>query len=94
MTDPMRSKALARLRSNQVMIRRAFTDEGEIWPSVILALVRSSRDGVAPYVVDLSDGWWRCTCRAGLREERCPHVLAVQMVTGHQPREAPSETPD
>lgn len=85
MTDPLRKGAMARLRSNQVMICKAFRDEGEIKPSVVMALVRSSREGRQPYVVDLVEEQWDCTCRAGLAGERCPHVLAVQMVTGHQP---------
>jgi uncharacterized Zn finger protein len=78
-SDPLRSKALACLREGRVTVFGVKLDDG--WrPIAVLARVRSSRDR-HPYRVVLRDGVWSCTCRAGLRDEPCPHVAAVALVT-------------
>lgn len=78
-TDPIRSKALACLREGRVTVLGVKLDAA--WrPIRVAARVRSSRDG-HPYRVQLSLGNWSCTCRAGMRNEPCPHVAAVALVT-------------
>jgi uncharacterized Zn finger protein len=77
--DPLRSKALACLRELRVNILRVHV--GDDWrPVMVFARVRSSR-GRLFYRVQLRDDAWTCTCPAGQRDERCPHVEAVTFVT-------------
>jgi hypothetical protein len=77
--DPMRSKALACLREGRVTVYGIKLDDA--WrPTVVLARVLSSRDR-HPYLVRFHDSAWSCSCRDGLRGDRCPHVTAVQLVT-------------
>jgi hypothetical protein len=77
--DPMRSRALACLRSGRVTVYGVKLDDA--WkPIVVLARVRSSRDR-HPYRVQFRDGDWSCDCREGLHGEPCAHVAAVQLVT-------------
>lgn len=78
-TDPLRAKALACLREGRVAVLRVLPDPR--WqPVLVLARVRSSRDG-HPYRVQLHGSRWSCTCRAGMRDEPCPHIAAVMLVT-------------
>lgn len=77
--DPLRAKALACLREGRVAVLRVLPDAH--WrPRLVIARVRSSRDA-HPYRVRLLSGRWSCTCRDGLRDQPCPHVAAVVLVT-------------
>jgi uncharacterized Zn finger protein len=77
--DPIRSKALGCLREGRVTVLGVKLDPA--WrPIAVVARVSSSRDR-HPYRVRLLAGAWSCTCRAGLRDEPCPHVAAVALVT-------------
>ena len=89
--DPLRRKALTILREGRLTVLTAkHTDDG--WVGGVVARVKSSRPGVGPYFVDLLwSGQWVCTCPAGRGRqwsvpiEVCPHIAAVQIVTGHAP---------
>ena len=73
----IRPRALACLRDGRVAIKRA---EG----GRIIAAVRSSRNPDVVYIVDRYpslEAAWFCTCRA---DGGCPHIAAVQLVTGHK----------
>jgi hypothetical protein len=79
--DPLRRKALARIREDRVRVRVVETDapdSGE--PHWVLAVVRSSRDG-HPYRVEYVSRVWSCDCREGRRALPCAHTLAVALVT-------------
>jgi uncharacterized Zn finger protein len=72
---PTRTKALAYLREQNVRILTAVTPAEHRRPTYVEAVVRGHQDF---YQVRLDTDVWTCTCgRAG-----CPHVPAVQMVTG------------
>lgn len=79
--DPMRQRALGILREGRCSVVRAVDDEFHV-PQRVMAIVRSSRPNHSPYAVELlRDGSWTCTCHAGMRDEPCAHVHAVQLVT-------------
>ncbi len=80
-----RAKALAYLRDQNVRVLNAFTPGGTIQPTYIEALVRGHQDF---HEVRLDSGAWTCTCY----RDDCPHVPAVQMVTGHQSAAAKPRT--
>lgn len=77
--DPLRSRALACLREGRVTVLAVGVDK-QWQPIRVLARVRSSRDDHL-YRIRRIAGTWSCTCREGLREQPCPHVRAVAMVT-------------
>lgn len=78
-TDPLRAKALACLREGRVAVLRVLPDDR--WrPELVVARVRSSRDQ-HPYRVQYREERWSCSCAAGLRDEPCPHLAAVMLVT-------------
>jgi len=79
----VRSRALACLREGRVTILLAEpSDDG---PAVVLAAVGSSRTGGPTYAVDFTPrNGWTCTCN----RPDCPHVAAVQIVTGQAARVA------
>lgn len=77
--DPFRSRALACLREARVRILGVHLTSD--WrPIVVMARVRSSRDG-HPYRVQYRSGAWSCTCVDGMHGRSCAHVRAVQLVT-------------
>ncbi len=79
--DPLRARALACLRESRVVVRHAEILGGagsNASPTVVIATVRSSREGQRPYRVDLLNDRWTCTCTV----TPCPHLLAVKMCTG------------
>lgn len=74
----IRPKALAALREGRVAVVLAALDGQRIQ-----ANVSSSRpERTTPYIVDrwAEAGDWSCTCR----REDCPHIAAVQLVTGYE----------
>ncbi len=80
--DTLRPKALACLRESRVVIRHAEILGGagsNTSPTVVIATVRSSREGHPAYRVDLHNSSWRCSCAA----PECGHLLACKMVTGY-----------
>lgn len=85
--EVLRRRALAILRESRCTVLHATCRKVAHIVDEVIARVQSSREGGPAYCVDLLDGLWTCTCRAG---GDCPHVTAVQMVTGHGPR-APQE---
>ena len=78
-TDPLRSKALACLREGRVTVLGVKLDEK--WrPVSVVARVLSSRDR-HPYRVRIEQGKTSCNCRDGMNGDRCPHGVAVALVT-------------
>jgi hypothetical protein len=77
----IRGKSLSCLRDGRVtvVLARAPTPSGPA--DAVCAFVDSSRGNGLRYVVDLMAGAWSCTCRD---VEGCPHIAAVQLVTGHR----------
>jgi hypothetical protein len=77
--DPLRRKALQCLREGRTRVI-------QVSGGVVVAVVRSSRDG-HPYNVEYNPargdlrGGWSCDCREGRRELPCAHTLAVALVT-------------
>lgn len=82
--DPMRPKALARLRAGLVTVLTTTRLSHQDRPMAVMARVDSTRsDRRTGYIVDLVNDDWSCTCNAGNAGLPCPHVLAVKMVTGY-----------
>ena len=80
----MRAKALACMRDGRVVVTEARAEPYATRPRYVVAQVRSSRpERTQAYIVDLLDSTWSCTCAAGNRRAPCPHIAAVQLVTGH-----------
>ncbi|MCU1679236.1 MAG: hypothetical protein JWM93_3994 [Frankiales bacterium] len=78
----IRAKACAKLRTGAVTIRQATTHAGERRACAVEAKV-TGHTGVHTVEYSAADGW-SCSCgRAGDAFSPCPHVAAVQMVTGH-----------
>lgn len=74
----IRSKALGYLRDGNVMVFAAKSMDDGCPPVELSACVRGHN---AVYVVDLTVALgWMCSCG----RERCAHVAAVQLVTGHR----------
>lgn len=80
MTPDTRRKALAVLREARLTLLHVTCRRTAHEVDEVIARVRSSREGGPNYCVDLLDGVWTCTCRAG---GDCAHVAAAQIVTGH-----------
>jgi hypothetical protein len=78
---PTRSRALAYLREGRVRIILADTASGTLRPSRVEAIVRGLR---SDDFVELGGTLWYSTCGCD-DASRCPHRLAVQLVTGHAP---------
>lgn len=73
----IRNRALGYLRDGKVTVLRSATAEGSRRPHAVQATVRGHRD---TYWIELlpGRGWMSsCSCTAN-----CPHIPAVQMVTG------------
>lgn len=87
MTPDLRRKALAVLRTGRLTVLHSTCRKTAHEVDEVIARVQSSRDGGPAYCVDFLDGAWTCTCRAG---GDCPHVAAVQLVTGHAHVEVPA----
>lgn len=76
MGTDVRAQACSYLRDARVTIREAISqDQPRPWMVSARVVGYSST-----YVVALADGAWSCTCH---RPAECPHVAAVQLVTGH-----------
>lgn len=79
----IRNKALRYLRDGLVTMRSVTTHPGERRACAVDAQVSGAR-GVHKVRYDVSAGRWSCSCgRNGGPFQPCPHVAAVQMVTGH-----------
>lgn len=76
--DELRVKALAYLRGGNVTILHA--QEAEPVPMRVTATVQGHR---AMYWVDLIAEHWSCQCQRFASDLNCPHITAVQIVTGH-----------
>lgn len=76
-----RNRALAYLRMERVRVVEAHTHGGSIRPYGVEAIVHGHK---SDYLVRLVDGEWSTTCRCE-DAAQCPHLLAVQMVSGHGP---------
>lgn len=74
----IRSKALNYLRSGAVNVFHAQSPRDGTPAREVNALVQGHK---GRYVVDFIGGIWSCTCG---RPSPCPHVAAVQLVTGHR----------
>lgn len=72
----IRQKACGYLRDGKVTLLKADFREGPRQPYEVMAHVEGHR---SVRMVRLDNGRWTCTCR----EPGCPHVAAVQLVTGH-----------
>lgn len=75
--DTGRRRALKALRDGQVQVRQVAW--GETRADVVEATVSGF---TGRHVVELRDGRWTCSCKEG-GAGRCPHALAVRLVTGH-----------
>lgn len=71
----LRAKALGYLRDERVRVVGAATPEGHLRPYQVTAFVQGH---TGRRVVQFDAGAWSCSCAA----ETCPHVAAVQLVTG------------
>jgi hypothetical protein len=83
-TDPLRAKTLACLREGRVSVKRVVSDRDTLAVLEVMAVVASSRERVAPHIVDLRQGEWTCTCPTWSALESggyCAHLAAVQLVT-------------
>jgi hypothetical protein len=76
----LRPKALAVVHEGRLAVLHADCRKQAHVVDEVIAKVASSRQGGPTYCVDYLDGIWTCTCRA---EGDCPHIAAVQLVTGH-----------
>jgi hypothetical protein len=81
--NPLRSKALGVLRAGRVTLLFVRSDNDTQQVVEALAKVKSSRPGDRFYATEYIDGVWACTCG----RDGCPHVAALQLVTGHAPAE-------
>jgi len=81
--DAVRRKALAVLREGRVTLLVVRSDPDTLAVTKVVARVQGSR---GTYVVDYrvtADSGWDCTCSRGMAGQRCGHILAAQLVTGH-----------
>lgn len=79
-SNPVRTKAMTYLREGHVVVHMAVRDtDGPRRPHTVTADVIGHN---STYLVTLtttsSGGCWQCTCH----REDCPHVPAVELVTG------------
>lgn len=87
MSRDVRTRALAYLRSGAVTVLETayYAVDSPRRPHSVIAQVVGHR---STYLVHLDDGTWSCTCHI----PDCPHVAAVQLVTGHPSPASPAVT--
>lgn len=76
MTDDkdLRKRALAAIREGRVTLTTVAA------PRRVIANVKGY---TGLHTIDLAEGRWRCTCQEWVSSNRCPHILAVRLVTDH-----------
>lgn len=76
----LRLNALQYLREGKVVVRWAESTPGARRPHAVQADVQGHR---GRYRVELVDGEWYSSCPCIGDGRDCPHIPAVQLVTGH-----------
>lgn len=66
--------ALAAIREGRVTLTTVTA------PDRVIANVKGF---TGKHIVDLLGGRWRCSCQEWTTSNRCPHILAVRLVTDH-----------